>query len=153
VGAVGAKLYYPDGTMQHAGIILGIGGVTGHAHRFLESKSGGYLNRLVTTQNLSAVTGACLMMRKDVFDEGGGFDERFRINLNDVDLCLRIRQRDYWVVWTPHAELIHHERTTRGAEEHPGNQSEFAAERQLFVSKWRAQLLAGDPYYSPNLTL
>jgi O-antigen biosynthesis protein len=153
VGAVGAKLYYPDGTIQHGGVILGIGGVAGHAHRYVPGQSPGYVNRLVVTQNVSAVTGACLMIRKQVFEEIGGFDERFVVNLNDVDLCMRIRQRGYWIVWTPHAELYHHERKTRGADDTQVKRDGAADELQLFLGKWWEKLHAGDPFYSPHLSL
>lgn len=154
VGAVGAMLYYPNDTVQHAGVILGIGGVASHSHTFHRRESPGYCRRLAVTQNLSAVTGACLMMRKAVFDEVGGFDERFIIAFNDIDLCLKIRQKGYLVVWTPHAELYHHESVTRGHDlDDPVRQARLEGEEDLFRGKWLDFLRAGDPYYSPNLSL
>jgi len=153
VGAVGAKLYYPNDTIQHGGVILGLGGAAGHVHRFSPRQALGHGRRLAATQNLSAVTGACLMVRKQVFDEVGGFDERLAVAYNDVDLCMRIRRQGYWIVWTPHAELYHHESKTRGSDELPENRARFSREKQLFRSKWRNELHAGDPFYSPHLSL
>jgi GT2 family glycosyltransferase len=152
VGAVGAKLYYPDDTIQHAGVVIGLGCVADHGHKFFARNSSGYANRLVAIHNVSALTGACLMVRKSVFDEAGGFDERFVLAFNDVDLCLRIRQRGYFNVWTPHAELYHWESKTRGHEDTPEKQARFQQERDLFHAKWKALLLGGDPFYNPNLT-
>ncbi|MFO0926022.1 MAG: glycosyltransferase [Gemmataceae bacterium] len=153
VGAVGAKLYFPDGTIQHGGVILGIGGVAGHSHRFRPGDSPGYLNRLVTTQNVSAVTGACLMLRKRLFDELGGLDERYALAYNDVDLCMRIRRAGYAILWTPHAELVHHEMKTRGKDDTPEKKARFAAEARQFLTDWWQVVQAGDPFYNPNLTL
>ncbi len=153
VGAVGAKLYYPDNTIQHAGVIVGIGGTAGHHHVFYPREAPGYRNRLLTVQNCSAVTGACLMMRRRVFDEVGGFDEGFILAFNDIDLCLKARDKGYAVIWTPFAELYHHESKTRGYEDTPQKQIRLAAETDLLQMKWGNFLLAGDPYYNPNLTL
>jgi GT2 family glycosyltransferase len=153
VGAAGAKLYYPDDTVQHAGIILGLNGAAGHSHRAFPRASPGYARRLQVTQNVSALTGACLMTRRAVFEEAGGFDERFVLTYNDVDFCLRLRQRGYLLVWTPHAELYHHECTTRGYEDTPQKRAFADAEVKAFQEKWRAVLQTGDPYYNPNLTL
>jgi GT2 family glycosyltransferase len=153
VGAVGAKLYYPDDTVQHAGIILGVGGVAGHSHRHYPRTDAGYARRLRVVQNLSAVTGACLMTRRAVFEQVGGFDERFVLIYNDVDLCLRLRQKGYVIVWTPWAELYHHESTTRGGDNTPQKQARVAGEVALLRSRWGDVLGTGDPYYNPNLTL
>jgi GT2 family glycosyltransferase len=153
VGAVGAKLYYPDDTIQHAGVVVGIGGTAGHTHLGHPRHSPGYSFRLGTVQNCSAVTGACLMTRKQVFEEVGGFDERFILAFNDIDLCLKIRQRGYAVLWTPFAELYHHESKTRGYETTPQKRQRFALEADLFQTKWGHILITGDPYYNPNLTL
>ena len=153
VGAVGAKLYYPDGSIQHGGVVVGIGGVAGHVHRGCPREDYGYFRRLVAVQNLSAVTGACLMMRKSVFEEVGGLDERFILNFNDVDLCLRIRKQGYWIVWTPFAELLHDESKTRGYEDTPEKHARFTAECQGFLQRWCDLVEAGDPFYNPNLTL
>jgi GT2 family glycosyltransferase len=153
VGAVGAKLFYPDGGVQHGGVIVGLGGVAGHAHKTWTGDAAGYFHRLVITQNLSAVTAACLMLRREVFEEVQGFDERYILAFNDVDFCLRIRQKGYRIVWTPYAELTHHETKTRGPEDTPEKQARFASEVHTFQSTWRDVLRAGDPYYNPNLSL
>jgi GT2 family glycosyltransferase len=148
VGIVGAKLYFPDDTIQHAGLLLGVGGSVVHGQAGLPRASAGYAQRLLLAQNVSAVTGACLMIRKAVFDELGGFDERFVLTFNDVDLCLKARQHGYAVIWTPHAELYHHERATRG----PTDPSRHRVEETRFLAHWSREIEAGDPYYNPNLT-
>lgn len=153
VGAVGAKLYYPNYTIQHAGVILGIGGVAGHSHKDYNGNDFGYYNRLKITQNLSAVTGACLMMRKEVFAQVGGFDESYPYAFNDVDLCMKIRNKGYLILFTPYAELYHYESKTRGYEDTPEKLKRFYKEIELFKKKWGDVLEKGDPYYSPNLTL
>ncbi|AWB09765.1 Glycosyltransferase, GT2 family [Thermodesulfobium acidiphilum] len=153
VGAVGAKLYYPDDTIQHAGVIIGMLGIAGHSHRYFPKNSFGYFGKLGIVQNLSAVTGACLMMRKDVFNEVGGFDEEYPLVFNDVDICLKVRGKGYLVVWTPYAELYHHESKTRGFEDTPEKQERFKKEIELFKKKWGYILENCDPYYNPNLTL
>lgn len=153
VGAVGAKLYYPDGKIQHGGVILGIGGVAGHSHKYFFKDSFGYKGRLKIIHNLSAVTGACLMTRKEVFEEVGGFEEEFAMAFNDVDLCLKMRQKGYYIVWTPYAELYHHESKTRGYDDTHEKKERFRREVWLFQRKWKDVLAKGDPYYNPNLTL
>ncbi len=153
IGAVGAKLLYPNGEVQHGGVILGIGGVAGHAHKCDSESSAGYFHRLVVSQNLSAVTGACLMLRKEVFAETGGFDERLAIAFNDVDLCMRIRRQGYWIVWTPFAALTHYESRTRGQEDTIEKQCRFRDEVQRFIDTWHEELQDGDPFYSPHLSL
>lgn len=153
VGAVGAKLYYPNDTIQHAGVILGIGGVAGHSHKYFDRKSNGYFARCVLQQNLSAVTAACLMMRKSVFNEINGFDESFEVAFNDVDLCMRIREEGYLIVWTPYAEAYHYESISRGYEDTPEKQERFKGEATRFQTRWKKELEEGDPYYNPNLTL
>jgi GT2 family glycosyltransferase len=154
VGVVGAKLYYPNDTIQHAGVIIGLRGSAGHAHADEPRASAGYHRRLVVTQNVSAVTGACLMLRRSVFAEVGGLDERFLLAFNDIDLCLRIRQRGYRIIWTPHAELYHHESLTRGSDvADPIKSARFESEAELFRTRWAAYLAAGDPYYNPNFDL
>ena len=153
IGAVGAKLYYPDKTIQHAGVIIGIGGIAGHSHKYFTKISNGYVGRLQIVQNLSAVTGACLMMRREVFEEAKGFDEEFLLALNDVDLCLKIREMGYLVVWTPYSELYHYESKTRGHNDTPAKKELYEREVRLFQKKWKGFLEKGDPYYSPNLTL
>jgi GT2 family glycosyltransferase len=153
VGVVGAKLYYPDDTIQHAGVILGIGGIAEHSHRYFSKNSFGYFGRLGIVQNLSAVTGACLMMRKDVFKEVEGFDERYPLAFGDVDICLKAREKGYLVVFTPFAELYHYKSKTRGYEDTPEKQERFNKEIELFRKKWGYILESGDPYYNPNLNL
>lgn len=153
VGAVGAMLYYPDDTIQHAGVIVGLGGVAAHSHRHFRRGDGGYANRLTLVQNLSAVTGACMMLRREVWEQVGGLDESFVVALNDVDLCLRIRQAGYLVVWTPYAELYHYESKSRGYENTPEKEARFEDEKRRFRLRWEQELLKGDPYYNPNLTL
>lgn len=153
VGAVGAKLYYPDNTVQHAGIIIGIGGVAGHSHKNYARDAYGYCSRLQLAQNLSAVTAACMLLRKDVFDEVNGLDEGFKVAFNDVDLCMKIREAGYLIVFTPFAELYHYESKSRGYENTPEKVARFNSEIQRFYSKWDPVLEAGDPYYNPNLTL
>ena len=153
VGAVGAKLYYPDDTVQHAGVIIGIGGVAGHSHKHFSRKSPGYFGRLVLVQNLSAVTAACMMMPKKVFDEVGGLDEAYKVAFNDVDLCMKIRKAGYLIVYTPYAELYHYESVSRGYEDTPEKVARFNGEVRRFQDLWADELAAGDPYYNANLTL
>ena len=153
VGAVGAKLLYPDATLQHAGVILGIGGVAGHSHKYFPTNSFGYFGRLVIPQNLSAVTAACIMIPQNVFKEVGGFDEGYALAFNDVDLCLKIRGLGKLIVWTPHAELYHYESKTRGYEDTAEKQVRFKREIDRFQARWGETLEKGDPYYNPNLSL
>jgi GT2 family glycosyltransferase len=152
IGAVGAKLYYPDDTIQHGGIVLGLGGITGHAHRYLPRDSHGYMGRLKVVQNVSAVTGACIMTRKTVFEEVDGFDEEFQLAFNDVDFCLKLRRRGYLIVWTPYAELYHNESKTRGYDTAPENKKRFGKEFELYRYKWSESISGCDPYYNVNLT-
>ncbi|MBF0122415.1 MAG: glycosyltransferase family 2 protein [Candidatus Omnitrophica bacterium] len=153
VGAVGAKLYYPNGTVQHAGIIVGLGGIAGHSHKYFSRNHKGNYGRLKVVQNLSAVTGACLMMRKSVFEEIRGFDRRLPLSFNDVDLCLKIRQKGYLIVWTPYAELYHHESKSRGLDNTPPKILRSNREAAFMKYKWARILWEGDPYYNCNLTL
>lgn len=152
-GAVGAMLYYPDDTVQHAGVVLGIGGVAGHPHKHFPRDHNGYLFRLKIAQNYSCVTAACLLTRREVWDEVNGLDEVFKVAFNDVDMCMRIRKAGYLIVWTPFAELYHHESKSRGLEDTPEKRKRFAGEVCLFQTRWAKELAAGDPYYNPNLTL
>ena len=153
VGAVGAKLLYPDDRVQHAGVITGINGVADHAHRFRARHDVGYFGRLVLTQDYSCVTAACLVMRKTVYEEVGGLDEtNLRVSFNDVDLCLRIRDKRYLVVWTPHAELYHVESASRGRDTHPEQAERARNEVRYMKMRWGDSLLC-DPYYNPNLSL
>jgi len=153
VGAVGAKLYYPNNTIQHAGVIIGLCKVAGHSHKYCPRSSHGYTGRVNVIQNLSAVTAACMMIRREVFEEVGGFDERFSHAFNDVDLCLKVREKGYLVIYTPYAELYHHESVSRGYENTPERKTRFAKETELMQCKWKHVFEKGDPYYNPNLTL
>lgn len=153
VGVVGAMLYYPDDTIQHAGVILGLGGIAGHSHKHFLRSNVGYMYRTTIAQNLSAVTGACMMVRRDVWVEMDGLDTEFEVAFNDVDFCMRIRKAGYLIVWTPYAELYHYESKSRGFEDTPEKQKRFAKEIQRFKTRWRKELGNGDPYYNPNLTL
>lgn len=153
VGAVGAKLYYSDDTVQHAGVILGLGGIAGHSHKHFDRHDPGYAARASIAQNLTACTAACLMMRRDVFDEVGGLDESFEVAFNDVDLCMKIREKGYLIVFTPYAELYHYESKSRGNDDTPEKLERFHGEVRRFEMKWQKQLDDGDPYYNPNLTL
>ena len=153
VGAVGAMLYYPDDTIQHAGVILGIGGVAGHAHKYFPRGDFGYMSRATIAQDLSVVTAACMLLPRHVWQEIGGLDETFEVAFNDVDMCMRIRKAGYLIVWTPFAELYHYESKSRGAEDTPEKQKRFEGEIQRFQARWKSELAEGDPYYNPNLTL
>lgn len=153
VGAVGARLYYPDGTIQHAGVILGLGGIAGHAFREASHNANGYFSRILCAQDYSAVTAACMIMPKELFDAVGGFDERLRVAFNDIDLCLKIRKAGKLIVYTPFAELYHYESKSRGQENTKEKVDRFNSEVDYFAEKWKRELAAGDPYYNPNLTL
>jgi glycosyltransferase involved in cell wall biosynthesis len=153
VGAVGARLWYPDGTLQHGGVILGLGGVAGHAFPRVPHGHPGYFNRGFLQQNFSAVTGACLLVRREVFEAAGGFDEmNLAISFNDVDFCLRLRAAGLQNVWTPYANLIHHESASRGHQRAREEQLQFVREATFMQRKWGIDLLS-DPFYNPNLTL
>jgi O-antigen biosynthesis protein len=152
IGAVGPILYYPDDTIQHAGIVLGLGGFAGHVHAGLPKGSNGYVRRAQVIQNYSAVTGACLVMRRGVFDEVGGFDVQLPVILNDVDFCMRICKKGYRILWTPHAELYHIEKASRGTEDTPEGTLMRSRATAYMRSKWGDDLLQ-DPYYNPNLSL
>ena len=152
VGAVGARLWYPDGTLQHGGVLIGIGGVAGHAHLRLPKGSQGYFSRAVLQQELSAVTGACLMVRRTVYQEVGGLDEQIAVAFNDVDFCLRLRAAGYRNIWTPFAELIHHESASRGYEDNPEKIARFQREIRFMQDRWGARLTK-DPHYNPNCSL
>jgi len=152
VGAVGARLLYPDGTLQHAGTVLGMGLVAAHLHSGISRDDPGYFSRAILQQNLSAVTAACLAIRREVFEEVGGLDEELRVAFNDVDLCLRIRQRGYLIVYAPLAELYHHESASRGSDLIRARRPEFEREIRHVAQRW-AGVIANDPYFNPNLSL
>ena len=151
IGEVGAKLYYPDNTIQHGGIMLKIGPVANHPYKFMSRFEIGYFGQLIAVHNVSAVTAACAMVRADVFLEVGGFDEEFTVAYNDVDLSLKIRDKGYDVLWTPFAELYHHESKTRGLETTPEKAARLDQEAELWLSKWYKKY-PYDPYYNINLT-
>ncbi|MDO5416884.1 MAG: glycosyltransferase [Lachnospiraceae bacterium] len=153
VGAVGMKLYYPDDTVQHAGVILGIGGVAGHSHKYFPRNHVGYSYRLTLAQNLSAVTAASMMIPTAVYKEVGGLDEAYQVAFNDVDLCMKIRRAGYLIVFTPYAEAYHYESKSRGREDTREKQTRAMGEINRFRERWKKELQKGDPYYNPNLTL
>ena len=153
IGCVGAKLYYPNNTVQHAGVILGIGGVAGHAHKYFHRNETGYFSRLMLPQNLSAVTAACLLVRREVFLEVGGLnEEHLAVAYNDVDFCLKVRDAGYRNLWTPYAELYHHESVSRGRD-HSGEKQARAEREDAYMMKTWGDALTTDPFYNPNLTL
>ena len=155
VGAVGAKLYYGDRTIQHAGVVLALGQhrTAGHSHYRVSSNNLGYMGRLCYAQNVMAVTGACLMMRKALFTELGGLDENFAVSLNDVDLCIRAWKAGYVNIFTPFAEMYHFESVSRGLDDHGENAERYERESEAFRTKWKDLLVKGDPYYNPNFSL
>lgn len=152
IGCVGAKLYYPNDTVQHGGVVCGLGGIANHSHRHFAKDSPGYFGRLWVIHNLSAVTAAVLLVRKTVFDEVGGLDEAgLPVAFNDVDLCLKVAKAGYRNLWTPFAELYHHESVSRGSDETPEKRARFLGECAVMYARWEKEL-ASDPYYNPNLT-
>ena len=153
VGAVGAKLYYPDNTIQHAGLGIGLLTLAGHLHRNFDRNHPGYMGRLIYAQDLSGVTAACVMIRRSVWDEINGLDENFEVAFNDVDMCMRIRKAGYLIVWTPFAELYHYESKSRGMDDSPEKRKRFVGEVTRFQTRWAKELADGDPYYNPNFSL
>ncbi|MCM1568182.1 MAG: glycosyltransferase family 2 protein [Roseburia sp.] len=155
VGAVGAKLYYADRTIQHAGVVLALGAhrTAGHSHYRQSRQNLGYMGRLCYAQDVSAVTGACLMVRKSLYEEVGGLEEDFAVSLNDVDFCLKLREKQLLNVFTPFAELYHYESVSRGADDKGKNAERYQEESERFREKWKAVLEAGDPYYNRNFSL
>ena len=155
VGAVGAKLYYGDKTIQHAGVVIGLGAhrTAGHTHYKQHRQNLGYMGRLCYAQNVTAVTGACLMVKKSLFDEVGGLDDAFEISLNDVDFCLKLRKKELLNVWTPFAELYHYESISRGLDDSGAKAERYNRESAMFREKWSEELKKGDPYYNPNFSL
>ncbi len=155
VGAVGAKLFYGDKTIQHAGVVIGLGAhrTAGHTHYKQHRQNLGYMGRLCYAQNVTAVTGACLMVKKRLFQEVGGLDEGFVVSLNDVDFCLKLREKGLLNVFTPFAELFHYESASRGADDTGEKARRYEKESERFREKWKAALEAGDPYYNPNFSL
>ncbi|MBQ7657855.1 MAG: glycosyltransferase, partial [Butyrivibrio sp.] len=155
VGAVGGKLYFPDRKIQHAGVVLKLGAhrTAGHSHYGQEGMNLGYMGRLCYAQDVSAVTGACMMVSRAKYDEVGGYDETFEVSLNDVDFCLKLREKGYLNVFTPFAELYHYESLSRGLDLEGENAKRYEAESEHFRTKWKEVLDKGDPYYNPNFSL
>ena len=152
VGIVGAMLYYPNDTVQHAGVITGLGGFAGHSHKYHPRGKSGYMFRLACVQNLSCVTAACLLVTKEAFDAAQGLDEEFTVAFNDVDFCLRIRDMGWQVLFTPYAECYHHESISRGSDKKGEKKERFEGERNRLKGRHGPGLLH-DPFYNPNLTL
>ncbi len=153
VAVTGAKLYYPDDTIQHAGVVLGLGGIAGHIMCRASGEDAGYFGRMISVQEISAVTAACMLVKKSDFQAVGGFDESFRVAFNDIDLCMKMRAENKKVVFTPHAELYHYESKSRGLEDTPEKQFRFDKEVRRFQEKWGKELEKGDPFYNPNLSV
>ena len=155
VGAVGGKLYYADKTIQHAGVVIGLGAhrTAGHVHYQQKRENLGYMGRLCYAQDMTAVTGACLMVKKSLYEEVGGLDESFAVSLNDVDFCLKLRRAGYLNVFSPFAELYHYESVSRGLDDKGEKAKRYEEESARFREKWKAELEAGDPYFNPNFSL
>ena len=155
VGAVGGKLYYADKTIQHAGVVIGLGAhrTAGHVHYGQKRENLGYMGRLCYAQDMTAVTGACLMVKKAAYEQVGGLDEGFAVSLNDVDFCLKLRKAGYLNVFTPFAELYHFESASRGLDDQGEKAQRYNEESARFREKWKAELEAGDPYFNPNFSL
>lgn len=153
VGIVGARLYYPDDTIQHAGVVVGFGGVAGHAFVGFPKDHNGYSNRIICAQDYSAVTAACMMVKKSVYEQVGGLTPEFKVAFNDIDFCLKVRKLGYLVVYNPNAELYHYESKSRGYEDTPEKVARFQQEINTFIERWPEILQKGDPYYNVNLTL
>ncbi|WP_444938442.1 glycosyltransferase family 2 protein [Microbulbifer sp. JMSA002] len=152
IGCVGAKLYYGDGRIQHAGVVVGLGRLAGHPHKFYHRNEEGYMNRLMCTQNFSAVTAACLVVRKSIYETVGGLDEQhFEVAFNDVDFCLKVKEAGYRNLWTPWAEMYHHESISRGIDNTPEKRARFDREAMCLKTRW-STYEGKDPYYSPFLT-
>ena len=153
VGAVGARLYYEDDTIQHAGVVIGFGGIAGHC--FVQQKRGttGYCHRIICAQDYSAVTAACMMVKKSAFDAVGGLSEELAVAFNDIDFCMKLRKAGYLIVYNPYAELYHYESKSGGLGDTPEKVARFNKEIATFEKKWPEILENGDPYYNPNLTL
>lgn len=153
VGAVGARLYYEDDTIQHAGVVVGFGGIAGHCFVMQPRGYTGYCHRIICAQDYSAVTAACMMVKKKAFEEVGGLSEELQVAFNDIDFCMKLRKAGYLIVYNPYAELYHYESKSRGLEDTPEKVERFNREVATFAKKWPDILKNGDPYYNPNLTL
>lgn len=153
VGITGARLYYEDGTIQHAGVVIGFGGIAGHTFIGFDGKANGYFSRIICAQNYSAVTAACMMTKKSLYQQVGGLTEELAVAFNDIDYCMKVRKFGKLIVYNPYAELFHYESKSRGLEDSPEKQERYYKEMKYFVTKWQEFMDRGDPYYNPNLTL
>ena len=153
IGAVGAKLYYPDGTIQHAGVVTGLCGVASHLFIGAAGDADGYAGRLKSVQDVSAVTAACMMTKRSVYEQVGGLREELAVAYNDIDYCMKVRKAGYRIAFTPYAQLTHFESKSRGLEDSPEKQKRLKKEAEIFCRYWRKELEQGDPYYNPNLSL
>lgn len=152
-GIVGARLYFGNNTVQHAGTVIGIGGIAGHMFTDMPRERSGYMHKAAIIQDLSAVTAACMMVKRQVFDEVQGFEEQLSVAFNDVDFCLRVREKQYLVVYDPYVELYHYESKSRGAEDSKEKVRRFQSEIEFMRCRWETLLKKGDPYYNRNLSL
>ncbi|MCI8660882.1 MAG: glycosyltransferase family 2 protein [Lachnospiraceae bacterium] len=153
VGAVGARLLYQDDTIQHAGVVVGFGGIAGHTFIGLHQAENSYFHRAMCAQDYSAVTAACMMTKAEVFSQAGGFTEELAVAFNDIDYCMKVRARGLLVVYAPYALMYHYESKSRGLEDTPEKVARFNREIRIFANRWPDILAKGDPYYNPNLTL
>ena len=153
VGAVGARMYYEDDTIQHAGVVIGFGGIAGHCFVLQPRGTTGYCHRIICAQDYSAVTAACMMVKKSAFDQVGGLTEELAVAFNDIDFCMKLRAAGYLIVYNPYAELYHYESKSRGLEDTPEKVARFNKEIATFEKRWPDIMRDGDPYYNPNLTL
>ena len=153
VGAVGARMYYEDDTIQHAGVVIGFGGIAGHCFVLQPRGTTGYCHRIICAQDYSAVTAACMMVKREAFDKVGGLTEELAVAFNDIDFCMKLREAGYLIVYNPYAELYHYESKSRGLEDTPEKVARFNKEIQIFERRWPDIMRDGDPYYNPNLTL
>ena len=153
VGAVGARMYYEDDTIQHAGVVIGFGGIAGHCFVLQPRGTTGYCHRIICAQDYSAVTAACMMVKRSAFEEVGGLTEELAVAFNDIDFCMKLRTAGYLIVYNPYAELYHYESKSRGLEDTPEKVARFNKEIQVFERRWPDIMRDGDPYYNPNLTL
>ena len=152
-GIVGARLYYPDDTIQHAGIVVGIGGIAGSMFVGMKRSHSGYMHKAALMQDLSAVTAACMMVKRSAWEAVGGFEEKLAVAFNDVDFCLKVKEAGYLVIYDPYVEMYHYESKTRGTEDTKDKVRRFQKEIEYMRSRWTKILRQGDPCYNKNLSL
>ena len=152
VGAVGARMYYEDDTIQHAGVVIGFGGIAGHCFVLQPRGTTGYCHRIICAQDYSAVTAACMMVKREAYEKVGGLSEEFEVAFNDIDFCLKLGRAGYHIVYNPYAELYHYESKSRGAEDSPEKTARFQREIEYMRNHWIGILKNGDPYYNPNFS-